>query len=511
MASFVAINKEKVLSLLFTLLFLLPLGVFFFKAGGLGLPGDGLGMRVLFSTLLQATFSGMGSVFLGLLGSLGLLALKENHFKKLLEGFLLLPLFLPALVTVLAWISVCQWIVPVAFSFQTVLVVHIMMHTGLVAVFFCRLFQQNKAQNLCAYAGLSGNNRWSLLKALVFYEYKKDLILIFLLVFAFCFTSFSVPLLVGGASGGTLEVLIAEKLKIPALWPEALGILSVEIIFLFLFFYVFYCLPQKTHFNFLNFKEYGSSLSTKKQAHPLPSYGFLGVALFPSVLLVLGLFAGMLSPTAWTELKSITFALPQAVGYTVLVGLGVGALSFALLCLVAFCVQHGFLRKFLLSYHASSTALVGFVFLLAGFDHQVGVFFKWILGLSFLLLPPLYRLMGETVLSPLMGEVRAANLMGASQGLIFTHVLWPRIFSPFLFLSGTAAFWACGDFAYSSIVSYSGPGHLALLIQDVFATYRWETAGLLLWLLIFTGGGCFIFFLSLTQTKHLFLREIKHV
>ena len=47
---------------------------------------------------------------------------------------------------------------------------------------------------------------------------KRDIQLISLTIFCFCLTSFSLPVLLGGDSGKTLEVVIYDYLKNPNEW-----------------------------------------------------------------------------------------------------------------------------------------------------------------------------------------------------------------------------------------------------------------------------------------------------
>ena len=534
--------------------------VFLFNIPFIRFPTDTEWIKVLILTIVQATLSAGGAVVVGLVGALGLVTCQK--LKRGAEVFCLLPTFLPALVCVPAWMSLWEHTgARVPFNFFMVVGVHVLIHAPLLSVFIaCMLRLQTRG--LAAWAFVHGISKWGFLKKILFSNGLKDLTLIFLLVFAFCFTSFSVPLLVGGKSGQTLEVLIASKLKHPQQWPQAMALFSMEALFLFLFFMALYRLPPgKTLKTFpwaesLSSPHEASSFPRKREStshnqqditppvqassppdtvssphetssppheassfprkrestpHPflydmLPggkvlSKVFLAEAFLPSVLLVGGLFHNLFSPRAWEGVFHIAALLPAVVARTLLLGLGVGGFCFVLLCGVSFTAQIRWFRKFLLSYYACSVALTGFAFLGLGSEGALWTGFRWVGGLSLLLFPLLYRVMGESLLNKLNSPIQVALLMGAGPGLIFTHIIWPLCLKPFLFLSGLAAFWATGDFTYSALVSYSGPGHLALLIQDVFATYRFELASLLVILLMITGGGCFLFFLSLQHLR----------
>ncbi len=479
------------MSFFLMILVLLPLFVFLFKIPALQLPASSDWVFVLFSTLSQAGLSAFISVLFGVFGSMGLCWLRERQVNMLsVELFCLLPALLPPLVPVLSWVNVSEWLFHFPFfSFYSVLVAHVLMNTGLVSVFFFRLFCAQTGQ-LSDWAFLHKISRWGFLKKMLFFEWRKDLLLVFLLVFSFCFTSFSVPLLVGGGSGQTLEVFIAEKLKDPATWPEAMTLFAIEIGFVFLFFSLLYTQMESGV----------PTRNRKKKLYLIPSLSFLVFPILPSLLIFFGLW-DLWSGSVWRELLLIKNSVFISWTQTLLVGVLTGVGTLFLLSGVAFCLRDFFLRRFLIAYCGSSTAFMGFAFLLIGSDSPAAVWLKWSVGLSLLFLPALYRLMGETILVRLKNQVRLVDLMGAGRVMSFTRIIWPQCRGGLLFLSGIAAFWACGDFAYSSIVG-GGQEHLALLIQELFASYRFELATILTWLLILSGVFCFFLFAGVAFVLH---------
>ena len=463
-------------------LVLFPIFVFLFKISLLRFPRSSRWIEILLSTLLQAGLSAFLSVLLGIFGALGLCFVFPKCIKRGgVELFCLLPALLPPLVPVLAWVNVSEFFMHFPFSFFSLLAVHVLMNVGLVSVFFSRLFCSQMG-DLSAWAFLHGMTRRSFLKKILFFEMQKDIILIFLLVFSFCFTSFSVPLLVGGVSGQTLEVFIAEKLKDPSSWPEAMALFLVETIFIFILFSLLYGRVEKN-----------VQIKNKKRLYLLPSLPFVVLPVLPALLIFFGLGDVFSSKTVWQDLSVIKVDIILAGIQTVLVGIGTGVCVLFLLAGVAFCLRDLYLRRFLIAYSGSSTAFMGFAFLLIGSDSSMEVWLKWSVGLSLLFLPAVYRLMGESVLRRLKNQVKLVDLMGADKKTGFVKIIWPQCAGPFFFLSGVAAFWACGDFAYSSIV-VGDQWNLALLIQDLFASYRFELATVLTWILILSGVFCFSLF-----------------
>ena len=486
----VLLRKFSIGGVLLIALVLFPIFVFLFKIPLLRFPISSQWVEVLFSTLLQAGLSAFLSVLFGIFGALGLCFVFPKYIKKgVVELFCLLPALLPPLIPVLAWVNVSEFFMHFPFSFSSVLAVHVLMNIGLVSVFFSRLFC-TQIGDLSAWAFLHGITRWSFLKKILFFEMRKDIILIFLLIFSFCFTSFSVPLLVGGASGQTLEVFIAEKLKDPFTWPEAMALFLVETIFIFILFSLLY-----------GRKEKHVQVKEKKKLYLLPCLSLVVLPVLPALLIFFGLGDVFSSKTIWQDLSTIKVSVVIAMVQTVFVGLGTGACVLFLLSAVAFCLRDLFLRRFLVAYSGASAAFMGFAFLLIGSDGPMEILLKWSLGLSLLFLPALYRLMGESLLRRLKNQIRLVDLMGAGRVMSFTKITWPQCASTFFFLSGIAAFWACGDFAYSSIVG-GELGHLAMLIQDLFASYRFELATVLTWILIFIGVFSFSLFAGVAFVLH---------
>ena len=470
-----------ILSIVLIVLLLLPGLVFFFKIPSLQWLKNDEWVSVLNNTGTQAIVSALLSVLLGIPGALGLMAFSRSKYIRLLECFCLLPAFLPALVAVLAYVNVFEWFGRFSFSLSSVILMHILMNTGLASVFLYHMFC-TQSQHLSLWAYLHKISRWNFLKTLFFHEYKMDITLLLILIGSFCFTSFSVPLLVGGTGGQTLEVLIAEKLKNPDHWSEALTLFGIEFLFLFILFTFLYRKEKKPLSNIKN-----------KNILILPTSSLLFFAIFPSVLLCIGLLDLGWLAQLWQHWSIIQSPVILSSLKTFLTGMGTGLLVLLFLIWTAFCQRHFFLRQFLIAYAGSSTAFMAFVFLLTGGEGFFWTWFKWSIGLSLLFLPVLYRFMGEMIIRRLERQIQVASLMRVNWINIFLHIVLPQCIKTFLFLSGVAAFWACGDFAYSDIVS-SEHQHLAMLIQDLFSSYHFELATILIWLLLLIGLLCFVLF-----------------
>ena len=307
----------------------------------------------------------------------------------------------------------------------------------------------------------------TLLKSLLL----KDIKILFALVFVSCFTNLSLPLLIGGNPSFSLEFFIYEKLKYPSLWPQALALILFQSVVVFLI-----CWRA-----FSGRIDIRSSLSFKK-IYLLPHHGFALIPLAMTGLSVGGLFF-ISDRVAFAKLFAIKELIISAGLNSLLLGLGAGGLNLLALIFMSLSFQNLKLRKFIASFMPPGASFMGFAFLLLPFYGERFVLIKWVLGLSFLLFPLIYRWRGEPVLDRLSQQVETARFLGAGWGFIFRRIIWPQSHSAFLLCAGVAGFWACGDFAYSLIVS-GGHWNLSLLIYDLFSSYRLNEAVMLSWLLL---------------------------
>ena len=259
-------------------------------------------------------------------------------------------------------------------------------------------------------------------------------------VFANAFTSLSVPMLIAGGPHISLEFFIYEKLKNPALWPQALSLILIQMVFVFAVCLWGFAFKQKS---FQKNKD-------PQFLHLLPARKFICIPLTPVILYLTGLVLSF-SYEGVKKLFYLGFFLLSAMWSSFVVGVGVGFVTITALCLMAFSFQNFKARKFALAYLNPGTTLTGFAFLIISF--AFGVYFDWIFGLSLLLFPLIYRFQGESLLEKLEGQVETARLFGASWGLIFRDILWPQCFRGFFLCGGIAGFWACGEFAYTLMVS----------------------------------------------------------
>lgn len=469
--SFIKFSKKHFFPVILILIISFPLIVFFFKVKDFSLPEYSKLILCFSFTFFQALLSVVISWILALPASLGLISFYKRPLYSFLEWAYLLPIFLPPLVIAGSILNLFESLSISPFGLTPIILGHAITYSGGMAVILARLLM-SKTASYCEWAMVHGIPRWRLFTALLRFVLKRDIQLISLTVFCFCLTSFSLPVLLGGNSGKTLEVVIYDYLKNPHEWPMALGLLSIEILFIFILsFFIF------KPFSFVK------NLQTLPYIHSKKNIVF---GLFPIFLIITGFIEGLYYIPEILKLPGLT----KAVFSTIVLSLSVGMGVIALFILISLCSSVSYLKKFLIGYAVPSVVLTGFSFLIFMNDK---VYISWICGLIILFLPSLYRWAGESFLYSLENQIQTAQTLGADMKKIFTKIIWPQCSSSFFLLGGVAGFWASGDFAYTMITS-QGETNLAILTQQLLERYRIEQGLALIWILLLTGSLCFLFF-----------------
>ena len=443
---------------------------------------------VLWFTTLQAGLSALISFAIGLSGAIGLLYWQGSRFQSWLEVLCLLPGFVPPLFVILPVFHVGSWVGKYPLGLFGIVLVHALMNVGLVAVVVARLIY-SKMGRMVELAWVEGASRWAILQQGVLVFLRADIALLVFYLFTLCFTSFAIPLMMGGLQGVTLEVLIYEKIRQGGGWSQAfvLSVLQFGLLFLF-------SLVLSSHPDIQSRDRFQIQYLSWWPGVVLP----LLICAFVFLGQLTGIGKGM---TQLLETSLLLERLPLLVMRTLLVGLGTGMLVFLLLTLVATLSPHWGLDRFLTGYVSPSPVVTGFACLLLGFYGPWGSHIAMAIGLALLFLPGLYRLAGRSSLQALTRQVHVARVAGASWRLTFWRITFPQVQSSFWWLAGLAAFWACGDFAFSSIVAESS-STLGLLVKAYMTSYHLELASVLNLLLVLVSSTCFLAFGGLAFVAH---------
>lgn len=426
---------------------------------------------------IQAFFSTLLTLLLGFWASLGLIKTQNERpaFHAVLVILCLVPQFMPVIVVL---ISLMNGLQPFPMGTVGVVLCHTFSYFGMAA-----LLIQNQASEvlprMVEVARVSGSSRWMFWQRIGLPILKKDFLLMGLYFFALFFTSFSIPLIVGGGRGTTLEVLIFEKMRLSTDWSPAVTLSVIQSVLMLLL--SFFALGSRANYN-----------SEKKLDGWLGSYSG---SLF--ILLVMaGFFASYASGVldGLSQFGNLEVykedLLPAMLNSLVIAFLTFMALYFFMMLFCWTMNVPRFLDVFLNGYVAPSTALTCFGILLYFPAEHEWSFFK--IPMAFLLLsfPAVYRLGWGEKLNSLSMQVQVAQVMGARPLQIWLSVIWPQMRSISIYMAGLVATWACGDFAVSRILS-TRDFTLSLILESLLTSYRMGLASLLSVLLIFLCCACF--------------------
>ncbi|MFS4458413.1 ABC transporter permease [Bdellovibrio sp. HCB2-146] len=432
------------------------------------------------NSFFQAFFSAFFSLILGIWAAQGLLTLARSRWawgRPILDILCLLPNFLPPLFVLLAILNAVD---PFPMGVIGIVIVHTLMNFGLVAVLVAGLIE-TKIGAMAELAYVEGASRWLFVRKGLLPYLKKDLFLLGLFVFVICFSSFSVPLIVGGGKGTTLEVLIYEKIRLSGDWGSAVMIAFLQSVFIF-------------GLSLIAGRGQSSSESRPSNLNILSGYSGIYIVLLVSLIYMWGYVEGFIEGLPQI---STLYELQSALIWNFLgslsMGLITGALCFGGLMLIAYCWPKFWFGKILSGYVAPSTSLACFCLLLLGPNEGFYPFIKIPIALTLLSLTSLFRMGWDGELQRLESQITVAYSLGATPAQTFREVLLPQMAPRAGILAGLASVWACGDFAVSRILGHRDLT-LAMTTESLMSGYRIHQAIVLSSLVLLVGIICFFIF-----------------
>jgi thiamine transport system permease protein len=427
-------------------------------------------------TFIQAFASALVAFVFGFIGAMGLISISDRpRLRRIFSLLAITPNALPIIFIIFIFIEYLPW----AKGLKGIVLAHSFLNVGLVSFSLHQLFQ-DKVGSYAELAWIEGASRWQFLTKLVLPLLKNDLARIFFFVFAICFASFAIPLMLSGNSGPTLEVLIYEKVRIAGDWSQAFILSSAEIFILFILS--------------IFLKNQSNTQNTMFKSNRLLSFqpGLIFVAS-PAVFIVLALAHSLSQATHQNITADFTQLVSQVTLNSYVIAIASGLLSLLLLMVLAYQKNSRFQKRFLLGLSNPSAVILGFAFLFCFRQTGAATFYKIIFGLSLMHLPILYRLSWDNQLSNLKKQIEIAETMGASSLQIFSKVTAPQLIRPAYNLAGLAALWSFADFTFARVVAEKD-----LTLPQVFAqlseSYRFEQADSLLIPMIVGSLLCYILF-----------------
>lgn len=431
------------------------------------------------NSFIQAFLSSLFAIIFGFFVSLGLFCIQKKWLRATFEILALLPNFLPALFTLVA---VFNFVDSFPYGIFGIVIVHVFIYFGLVGVLIANQVE-SRLGGLVEQAWVDGVSRFQFYRKVFLPLMNKDLLGLFLFVFALCFCSFSVPLVAGGGRGTTLEVLIYEKMRLSTDWGAAVLLSIIQSLLVFII-------------SWLSFQGRGQ-VSEK-------SYSFQWLRSWFGLLLLIcllsafvlgyaqGIRDGFSQLSFFYELK---YALVKQFFGTLIISFLAGTLTFLLLFFVVWCRPSDWLQKFLRAYFAPSTALTGFAFLVLGPNTGIWPWIKIPLAMTFLSLTSLYRMSWESSVQSLESQRQMGQVLGASPWLIFKNIEVPQLIVRASFLSGLVALWTAGDFAVSRILAPRDLS-LSMMTETLLSSYRISQASILSLMVFIIGVALFLFYIG---------------
>jgi len=419
-------------------------------------------LTILLQSSVQALLSSLLSLLFGVIISAGLLWIPNSKYRKPFELLFLLPNFLPTLFVLISTLGLLNYIGPFPFGFWGVVIIHVTIHVGLIGVAITQLLE-NKMGNhleLAIIEGASFLQLWSVgLRAI-----QNEIKLLFFFVFVFCFASFSVPLIVGGGGGETLDVLIYKSVIGEARLNYGIVLALFQLILLGLISRFF----QKPTIDYHN-----KVCNLKLMSAPL----VLPIATVVLAALLLSAFTD--SYAGYLEVEKLVNFLPTLASLVLgsfIECLLVATMTCMFFLAVVYYYPNIFLRSSLLALTAPNTILIGLGFYLI-FDSSSQGFSLLIIAIAFTLtiLPSLFRLKIVNTLDNVVEKIEMAQILGADRTQIFYSVSLPLVFKEIMLIAGMAGLWASGDFALSKMI-IGKDLTLAMTAHTLIGGYRLESA-----------------------------------
>ena len=179
------------------------------------------------NSFVQSFLAALLVTFLSLPLSGGLFLLPER-FYEIVKKLLLLPQILPSIFSILIAFSIWK---PFPVGTTGIAFIFLIVHLGF-AVIFVHTAVIEKMGSFPAVAEVFGLNRVLFLRKIFFPSMRSDLLSCFLMIFIFCFSSLSIPLVAGGGRDTNIEVLVFEKIFINQNWSSAWTIGILQSLFL---------------------------------------------------------------------------------------------------------------------------------------------------------------------------------------------------------------------------------------------------------------------------------------
>lgn len=433
------------------------------------------------NSFLQSGLTATFCVVLSMLMSQGLFAVNDR-LQKIFLRLLIVPQILPALYSVLIAFSVLNPF-PMGTSGIVILFIFINLGFSTLLTFTCT---REKLGALAVISEVYSLSRWRFFLKIYLPLLKTDLLANFFIVFIFCLSSFSIPLIAGGGKGTNLEVLIYEKIFVDQNWSAAFGLSLIQVTLIFGL--SFFMLRNKRASEPAEFA--GSSY--------LKSYWGLALIGFYLIIYFGGYLLGLIKSLAYFDF------IKQYAGELLTVTLFTsGALALYLLLNLALLILwlYDYLEnlKFNLASNliSVSTVLIGFVFYLSFPVTKEYDLIKIVFAMSILFFPSLFKLFLQKPIENLQQQILISKMYGLSKLTIIIEII-ARQLAPKLFLwLSFLTIWFISEFALLKVLGVQRQT-LGLLSESFLSSYRLPLSYLMsLYILVYWVGTMLVIYFGL--------------
>jgi thiamine transport system permease protein len=442
------------------------------------------------TSLLQALVSSLATLLVAAPSAWGLMALKRSlspFIFLMLEFLLLTPSFLPPLIVMVSVLSVFHFF---PFGFWGVVGMHTLFELGLVSVFLSRCFYKR----IEPYEVLLALHRKSVVQniLLIVGLCRRDLLMMFGMLFVFFFTSLSIPIIMSGGGFSSLEYTMYTQFKNSNDWQAILPLYVIQIGIIG--FVLLINVKIQTEEIFLERRS--AFLKTKGAALSL-------LSLIPPIVIFIGLISQLSKGFLSAQREGLEF-FNSIVG-TLLIGFSSSTLIFFFLSVLAYFYQTQRYRKYLQLWTIPSFAVIAFLFQTFCKTDSIISYFYLAATLTYLFVPTIAKLGMYQQIESLHPQIEMAHVLGASFSKIFLTITFPVLLPWIAVLSSLAGLWSMGDFAISRLFLVSDLT-LGLKIQSLIGQYRWDQALFLSWILLL---GCFSVFLFFGGLAYVAYQKLK--
>ena len=453
--------KARLLNWGLLLYFLIPYCIFIFFFGWKFEIDINESIWALRNSLLQAGVAAAIALFMAIPLSQGLLQAKPK-VRPWLKLLLLLPQVMPALFSLLVAFT---WVRPFPMGSTGIIIVYVLINVGFAAVLLAQAVE-SKLGNLANVAEVFSVSRSDFTRKIYLPLLKSDLRNIIFLIFAFCLSSFSIPLIAGGGKGTNLEVLIYEKIFLEQNWAKAFSLCLFQTVLVVLIGKLAVAKSSPGGAPFIE----GRFLKSKTG---------LGLLLLYSSFFLGGYAAGLVKSFAnFDFFRQYSEDLLPVTLYSLTALSLYLALNFALLAawLLGFVLNGRFTKAHNLI--SISTVVVGFSVYLGFPSTREFDLVKIVLAMSFILFPALFKLFLQKPVEGLSRQIEIARLYGVKPAALLVNVIVRQLKGPLMLWLSVLVLWFLSDFAIIRSVGAQRQT-LGLLSESFLSSYRLELSYLM--------------------------------